>query len=75
MTNISILIPAYNEETTIIPLLKAVKKETTKIKAVTFEIIVIDDCYQDKTNKLLKENENLYDHRISKKENQKMFLS
>ena len=70
MTKITILIPAYNEETTIIPLLKSVKKETTKIKAVTFEIIVIDDCSQDKTNKLLKENENLYDHLISIEENQ-----
>ena len=70
MTKITILIPAYNEETTIIPLLKSVKKETTKIKAVTFEIIVIDDCSQDKTNKLLKENKTLYDHLISIEENQ-----
>jgi len=70
MINISILIPVYNEERTIIPLLKSVKKETTKIKAVTFEIIVIDDCSQDKTNKLLKENETLYDHLISLEKNQ-----
>jgi len=70
MTKITILIPANNEETTIIPLLKSVKKETTKIKAVTFEIIVIDDCSQDKTNKLLKENETLYDHLISLEKNQ-----
>ena len=67
---ISVIIPCYNEETTIIPLLKSVKKETTKIKAVTFEIIVIDDCSQDMTNKLLKENETLYDRLISIEENQ-----
>ena len=43
MINISILIPTYNEEATIIPLLKSVKKETAKIKSVSFEIVVIDD--------------------------------
>ena len=70
MTKITILIPAYNEEITIIPLLKSVKKETTKIKAVTFEIIVIDDCSQDNTNNLLKENETLYDHLVSMEKNE-----
>ena len=59
MINISILIPVYNEERTIIPLLKSVKEETHKIKTASFEIIVIDDCSQDSTNELLTENETL----------------
>ena len=47
MINISILIPTYNEEGTIIPLLKSVQEETNKIKTASFEIIVIDDCSQE----------------------------
>jgi glycosyltransferase involved in cell wall biosynthesis len=70
MTKISILIPAYNEEKSIIPLLKSVREETLKITTVTFEIIVIDDCSQDQTNQLLIENESLYDYLISLKHNQ-----
>ena len=70
MINISILIPTYNEEATIIPLLKSVKKETAKIKSVSFEIVVIDDCSQDNTNKLLRENETLYNYLLSLEINQ-----
>ena len=70
MINISILIPTYNEEATIIPLLKSVKKETAKIKSVSFEIVVIDDCSRDNTNKLLRENETLYNYLLSLEINQ-----
>jgi len=70
MINITILIPAYNEEATIIPLLKSVQKETSKIKTVSFEIVVIDDFSQDNTNKLLRENEILYNRLISLENNQ-----
>jgi len=70
MINITILIPAYNEEATIIPLLKSVQKETSKIKTVSFEIVVIDDFSQDNTNKLLRENETLYNRLVSLDNNQ-----
>lgn len=70
MTKISILIPAYNEAATIIPLLKSVQKEIGKIKKVAFEVIVIDDCSQDQTNQLLRDNETLYHHLVSLEKNQ-----
>ena len=70
MINITILIPTYNEEATIIPLLKSVQKETSKIKTVSFEIVVIDDFSQDNTNKLLRENETLYNRLVSLENNQ-----
>ena len=70
MINITILIPAYNEEVTIIPLLKSVQKEISKITTVSFEIVVIDDFSQDNTNKLLRENKNLYNRLISLENNQ-----
>lgn len=46
----SIIIPAYNEEKTIRQIIKIVKKVKYPGK---FEIIVIDDCSQDKTQKYL----------------------
>ena len=70
MINITILIPAYNEEATIIPLLKSVQNETRKIKTVSFEIVVIDDSSQDNTNKLLRENGTLYNRLVSLENNQ-----
>jgi len=69
MIKISLLIPAYNEETTIIPLLESVQKEVNLIQHVSFEVIVIDDCSQDDTNRLLRENETLYSRLISLENN------
>ena len=70
MIKISILIPVYNEEATIVDLLKSVQNEISKIKTINFEIIVIDDCSRDNTGKLLKENGDLYNHMISLEKNQ-----
>ena len=70
MIKISILIPVYNEEATIISLLKSVQKEIGKIKTVTFEIIVIDDFSKDNTSKLLRENGTLFNHKITLEKNQ-----
>ena len=70
MINITILVPAHNEEATIIPLLKSVQKEISKITTVSFEIVVIDDFSQDNTNKLLRENETLYNSLVSLENNQ-----
>ena len=59
MIKLSVIVPAYNEEKTIIELLKKVKD--VEINGVTKEIIVIDDCSIDNTLSLLEKNEILYD--------------
>ena len=59
MIKLSVIVPAYNEEKTIIKLLKKVRD--VEITGVTKEIIVIDDCSIDKTLSLLEKNEILYD--------------
>ncbi len=50
---VSIIIPAYNEELTIALIIKKVKKVKLPSK-FTKEIIVIDDCSEDKTKNILK---------------------
>ena len=67
MTRISIIIPAFNEENTIIPLLNKVDK--VKIEGVQKEIIVIDDASKDNTLNLLKNNNTLYNKLIEFKQN------
>jgi len=61
---LSIIIPIYNEEKTIIPLLKKVKQQK-----ISKEIIVIDDGSSDRTSELLKMNSGYYDKYISLENN------
>jgi len=58
MTSVSIIMPAYNEEATIIEILEAVQAQ--KIDGVTFEVIVIDDGSKDNTIELLEARPELY---------------
>lgn len=58
MVKISIIIPAYNEEKTIIALLERVRKQS--VPGVEFEILVIDDGSQDATVSLLEGRPELY---------------
>ncbi len=67
MIRISIIIPAFNEENTIIALLNKVDK--VKVEGVQKEIIVIDDASKDNTLNLLKNNNKLYDELIEFKQN------
>ena len=67
MIKLSILVPAFNEENTIIEILEKVSK--VEIEGVKKEIIVIDDCSVDNTLSLLEKNKNLYDLLIRMKQN------
>tara|TARA_Y100000590_G_C15728221_1_gene1016034 strand:- start:2981 stop:3670 length:690 start_codon:yes stop_codon:yes gene_type:complete len=55
---LSVIIPVYNEEKTIIEVLSKIQKNTpNKFK---YEVIVVDDGSTDQTRKLLEDNKNLY---------------
>jgi glycosyltransferase involved in cell wall biosynthesis len=58
MTTVSIIIPAYNEEPTILELLRRVAAQ--KMDGVDFEVLVVDDGSRDRTVTLLEENPGLY---------------
>lgn len=58
MISISVVIPTYNEQETILQILEKVK--AVKYKGVRFEILVIDDGSTDKSIELLQANPSLY---------------
>ena len=58
MLKISVIIPAYNEEKTIIPLIESVNAQNND--DVKLEVIVIDDGSKDRTTDLLNERPDLY---------------
>ena len=64
---ISVIIPTFNEENTIIELLKRVKKQNDE--GSNLEVIVVDDCSTDNSKKLLTENPDLYNKLISLNKN------
>ena len=59
---LSIIIPVYNEESTIIKVLKRIKENLEN--NFKYEVIVIDDGSSDHTRRLLEENTNLYNKLI-----------
>ena len=64
---LSVIIPAFNEEKTIIETLK--KIQVTKKNNINYEIIVINDGSKDNTLNLLKSNSELYNKLIESKNN------
>jgi len=58
MLTVSIIIPVYNEEKTVLTLLERVNQQT--IDGVSFEIIVVDDGSKDSTRSLLDGRPDLY---------------
>ena len=65
---LSIIIPLYNEEKTIIQILEKIKKNTpNKFK---YEVILVDDGSTDESKNLLKKNNHLYDKLITNETNQ-----
>lgn len=67
MRKISILVPAYNEEKTIVEILTRVRAE--KHDGFEFEVIVVDDGSKDRTVELLRAKPNLYDKLIQMPKN------
>lgn len=56
---VSIIIPAYDEEDTIVETIKSLEDFIKKTKEVTFEIIVINDGSSDNTGKILEKIDGL----------------
>jgi glycosyltransferase involved in cell wall biosynthesis len=56
---LSIIVPVYNEEKTLLKSLKSVRNLNTNL--CKHEIIVINDGSKDNSGKILNENKNLYD--------------
>jgi len=56
---LSIIIPVYNEEKTVISVLEKIKKNSSNL--LKYEVIVIDDGSTDQSKKLLENNKQLYD--------------
>ena len=56
---LSIIVPVYNEEKTIIEILKKIKNNSSNL--FKYEVIVIDDGSTDQSKKLLENNKHLFD--------------
>lgn len=67
MITISVLIPAYNEDATILKILRKVKAVT--YTGVKFEVLVIDDGSNDRTIELLEANLDLFSQLIKMPQN------
>ena len=59
---ISVIIPSYNEEETILEVLRDIHQQS--IENIQFEVIVVDDASTDDTSKLLKGTPDFYDKYI-----------
>lgn len=67
MTKVSIIVPAYNEEKTILQILEQVVAQ--KIDGIEFEVLVIDDGSKDRTVELLRSRPELYTKLIVQPQN------
>jgi glycosyltransferase involved in cell wall biosynthesis len=67
MVSVTVLVPAYNEEQTIIQLLERVRAQ--RVDSVQIEVVVVDDASKDSTVSLLESRPDLYDHLIKRPQN------
>ena len=64
MITVSVIVPTYNEEATIIEILGRIAAQ--KIEDVGFEVLVVDDGSSDRTVELLEESPGLYSKLIKR---------
>jgi len=64
---LSIIVPAYNEEKTIVQILEKLRE--TKPDNISYQVIVINDCSKDNTRSLLEANDHLYEILINNSNN------
>ena len=64
MIDLTVLVPAYNEEATILGILERVGEQ--KIDGVNIEVLVVDDGSTDRTVELLEQNPGLYTRLIKR---------
>ena len=64
MIDLTVLVPAYNEEATILRILERVGEQ--KINGVNIEVLVVDDGSTDRTVELLELNPSLYTRLIKR---------
>ena len=67
MKKLSIIIPTFNEEKTILQVLKRINE--TKSSFINYEIIVVNDGSTDDSHNILKTNSFLYDKIINYRKN------
>jgi glycosyltransferase involved in cell wall biosynthesis len=67
LIKLSIIIPAYNEQATIVELLEKVAEQ--KVDGIAFEVIVIDDGSKDRTVELLEARPELYTSLVRQPQN------
>ena len=67
MKKLSIIIPTYNEDKTIIKILN--RLNSSKPDGIEYEIIIVNDASNDKTKITLEQNQNLYDILINNEKN------
>jgi glycosyltransferase involved in cell wall biosynthesis len=66
-TCVSVIVPAFNEEAAIVPMLGEIRKQV--IPGYRLEVVVVDDGSTDQTSALLKEYSDLYDKLITHSKN------
>jgi glycosyltransferase involved in cell wall biosynthesis len=67
MLNVSVIIPAYNEEASILEVLQAVERQQTA--ECRYEVIVVDDGSKDRTVELVKSRPDLHSHLVVQPQN------
>ena len=67
MIRVSVIVPAYNEEATIIEILEKVRAQ--RVEGATFEVIVVNDASKDATLAKLQSRPDLYDTLVTHEKN------